>query len=163
VIIDPMETSVQRRSPNRRKKSKMSSLLSRQKPQRLVLVERLVDDEARRIVRTERLRLAQELQDIISYGFATIALQARVATHVAETKPERTVDALHVICDASRDVLAEIRAMLCDHEPGRTPPGAAGARPHLSVVREKDARELTTPATVRRKLPIYEVDERDAS
>jgi signal transduction histidine kinase len=90
----------------------MSSLQSQQVPPKLMLVEQLVDDEARRIVRTERLRLARELHDIVSYGFATIALQAGVATHVAETKPEQAVEALRVIRDASRDVLDEIRAML---------------------------------------------------
>jgi signal transduction histidine kinase len=112
VIIDPMEISVQRRSPDRRKGSKMSSPLSRQTPQKLMLAERLVEDEARRLVRTERLRLARELHDIVSYGFATIALQAGVAAHVAETNPEQAGEALRVIRDASRDVLDEIRAML---------------------------------------------------
>lgn len=90
----------------------MSSLLSQEMPQKLALVEQLVDDEAQRIVQTERLRLARELHDVVSYGFATIALQAGVATHVAETQPEQAVEALRAIRDASRDVLDEIRAML---------------------------------------------------
>lgn len=91
----------------------MSSVLSSNRmPQKLILVERLVEDEAQSIAKTERLRLARELHDVVSYGFATIALQAGVAAHVAEAKPEQAVEALRVIRDASRDVLDEIRAML---------------------------------------------------
>jgi signal transduction histidine kinase len=64
------------------------------------------------LVAAERLRIARELHDVVSYGFATISLQAGIAAHIAETQPEQAVEALQVIRDASRDVLGELRAIL---------------------------------------------------
>ena len=72
----------------------------------------ITEDEAHRLVDAERLRLARELHDVVAFGFASIALQAGVATHRAEARPELAVDALETIRTASRDVLDEIRAML---------------------------------------------------
>jgi signal transduction histidine kinase len=90
----------------------MSSLLRDVAPLELRRGERIDEDEADRLVREERLRLARELHDIISFGFATIAMQAGVAAHVAESRPEQAVEALQAIRTASRDVLDDIRAVL---------------------------------------------------
>lgn len=90
----------------------MSSLLRDVEPLELRRVEQIEEDEADRLVREERLRLARELHDIISFGFATIAMQAGVASHVAESRPEQAVEALQAIRTASRDVLDDIRAVL---------------------------------------------------
>ena len=90
----------------------MSSLLRDVELLELRRVEQIEEDEANRLVREERLRLARELHDIVSFGFATIAMQAGVAAHVAESRPEQTVEALQAIRTASRDVLADIRVVL---------------------------------------------------
>jgi signal transduction histidine kinase len=69
-------------------------------------------DEADRLVRDERLRLARELHDIVSFGFATIALHAGIAAHLGEAKPDQAVEALKAIRTASRDVLDDVRGVL---------------------------------------------------
>jgi signal transduction histidine kinase len=90
----------------------MSSLLRDVELLELRRVEHIEENEAHRLVREERLRLARELHDIVSFGFATIALQAGVAAHVAESRPEQVVEALQAIRTASRDVLSDIRTVL---------------------------------------------------
>jgi signal transduction histidine kinase len=66
-----------------------------------------VDDFA-----AERLSIARELHDVISYGFATISLQAGAAAHVAEQKPQAAVEALREIKHVSKEALEELRAIL---------------------------------------------------
>jgi signal transduction histidine kinase len=60
----------------------------------------------------ERLRIARDLHDVISYGFATISLQAGAAVHVAEKKPQQAVEALQAITAASNEALEELRWIL---------------------------------------------------
>jgi signal transduction histidine kinase len=72
----------------------------------------LVASERDRLVRDERRRIARELHDIVSFGFATIAMHAGIAAHMAEARPEQAVEALKAIRTASRDVLDDVRAVL---------------------------------------------------
>jgi signal transduction histidine kinase len=67
----------------------------------------LVDD-----LGAERLRIARELHDVISYGFAAISVQAGVAVHVAAKKPQQAVEALQAITVASNETLEELRGIL---------------------------------------------------
>jgi signal transduction histidine kinase len=60
----------------------------------------------------ERLRIARDLHDVISYGFATISLQAGAAVHVADEKPQQAIEALNAIRLASKDALDELRGIL---------------------------------------------------
>jgi signal transduction histidine kinase len=60
----------------------------------------------------ERLSIARDLHDVISYGFATISLQAGAAVHVAEQKPQQAVEALQAITAASNEALEELRWIL---------------------------------------------------
>jgi signal transduction histidine kinase len=69
-------------------------------------------EDAADLVQSERLRIARELHDIFSFGFATIAVQAGVAAHVADSRPEQAVEALQAIRAASREVLDDVRAVL---------------------------------------------------
>jgi signal transduction histidine kinase len=89
----------------------MSALLS-DSSNGLVRAEPIAEDDARRLVKAERLRLARELHDIVAFGFATIALQAGVATHLAAARPEQALESLQAIRTASRDVLDDVRAIL---------------------------------------------------
>ena len=79
-------------------------------PQITNLLQREVD--ANGLVAAERLRIARELHDVVSYGFATISMQAGIAAHIAETRPEQAVEALQIIRDAGREVLSELRVIL---------------------------------------------------
>jgi signal transduction histidine kinase len=90
----------------------MSSALRFSEASREFRAEPIEDEKARRWVEAERLRIARELHDVVSYGFATISLQAGVAAHVADSRPEQAVEALHAIRAASREVLDEMRAIL---------------------------------------------------
>ncbi|HYK71267.1 MAG TPA: sensor histidine kinase [Streptosporangiaceae bacterium] len=71
-----------------------------------------VDEEARRRVDEERLRIARELHDVVAHSMATISVQAGVAEHVLAANPAATADALRAIRLASRDGLRDLRAIL---------------------------------------------------
>jgi signal transduction histidine kinase len=80
--------------------------------ERAAHLERSRDEEARRRVTEERLRIAQDLHDSVAHSMATINVQAGVAAHVIDRHPERARDALVVIQQASGDVLDELAALL---------------------------------------------------
>jgi signal transduction histidine kinase len=60
----------------------------------------------------ERLRIAREVHDIVSHNLSLIALQAGVAHHVADERPDEARAALASIEATSRGALAEMRGML---------------------------------------------------
>lgn len=75
-------------------------------------IQERAEDEARRRVDDERLRIARELHDIVAHTMATINVQAGVAEHVLGSNPAAAGDALHAIKVASKDGLRELRAIL---------------------------------------------------
>jgi signal transduction histidine kinase len=70
------------------------------------------EEEARRRVDEERLRIARELHDIVAHTMATINVQAGVAAHVLADNPAAAGDALQAIRKSSKDGLRELRAIL---------------------------------------------------
>ncbi|MGH3663614.1 MAG: sensor histidine kinase [Micromonosporaceae bacterium] len=66
----------------------------------------------RQHVDTERLRVAQEVHDIVGHGLAAIKMQADVALHLREKKPEQMQTALDAISRTSSSALEELRATL---------------------------------------------------
>jgi len=68
------------------------------------------EQDARRKVDEERLRIARELHDVVAHTMATINVQAGVAAHVLPTQPEAAADALQAIKSASKEGLRELRA-----------------------------------------------------
>jgi signal transduction histidine kinase len=60
----------------------------------------------------ERLQIARELHDVISYGFATISLQAGAAVQIVDREPQQAAEALQAIKAASREALEELRGIL---------------------------------------------------
>jgi signal transduction histidine kinase len=60
----------------------------------------------------ERVGIARELHDVVSYTIAAINLQAGVALHVLADCPERVEESLHSIRATSKDALHELRAIL---------------------------------------------------
>jgi signal transduction histidine kinase len=80
--------------------------------QRAEDAERGREEEARRRVDAERLRIARELHDVVAHTMSTINLQAGVAIHVSHDLPEPVAAALGTIRDASKNGLRELRAIL---------------------------------------------------
>lgn len=69
-------------------------------------------DEAARAADAERLRIAAEVHDVAGHGLAVIAMQAGVALHVLDRKPEQARIALEEIRAASTEALDGLRATL---------------------------------------------------
>jgi signal transduction histidine kinase len=93
---------------------------------RAAQAERTREEEARRRVDAERLRIARELHDVLAHGIATINVQAGVAAHVLPERPERAAEALRTIKATSKEALRELRGI-------------------LGVLREADASEPREP------------------
>jgi signal transduction histidine kinase len=73
----------------------------------------LLIQSAARAVAEERLRIAQELHDVVAHSISVIAVQAGVGSHFLEEQgPKQTRDALTAIGDTSRRTLAELRRLL---------------------------------------------------
>jgi signal transduction histidine kinase len=120
------------------------------------------DEEARRQVVEERLRIARELHDVVAHHIAMISVQAGVAAHVLRDRPDQAEDALAHVRAAARTVLDETSTLLGvlrrSDEPDDSEPtrglarlgglldslGGAGLR--VEHRQEGDAREL--PAAV---------------
>jgi signal transduction histidine kinase len=75
-------------------------------------LEQTREEEGRRRVAEERLRIARDLHDSVAHAMATINVQAGVAAHVLDRRPEAVKPALDAIQDASREVLEELAAMV---------------------------------------------------
>ncbi|OLE24808.1 MAG: hypothetical protein AUG44_17950 [Actinobacteria bacterium 13_1_20CM_3_71_11] len=60
----------------------------------------------------ERLRVAQEVHDIVGHGLAAIHLQAEIALHVLARQPAQAETALAAISSTSKEALDELRATL---------------------------------------------------
>jgi len=80
--------------------------------QRAVALEREQDEEARRAVADERLRIAQELHDVVAHSMSVIAVQAGAGMHVIDREPEQAKLALEAISATSRSTLRELRRLL---------------------------------------------------
>jgi signal transduction histidine kinase len=70
------------------------------------------EEEARRRAGEERLRIARELHDVLGHNISLISVQAGVALHLIDQRPEQARVALSVIRDASKDALRELRSVL---------------------------------------------------
>lgn len=80
--------------------------------QRAIEAERSRDEEARRRVDEERLRIARELHDVTAHSLSIIAVQSGAASHVLDSDPAEARRALEAIRSTSKDALDELRAML---------------------------------------------------
>jgi signal transduction histidine kinase len=85
------------------------------------------EQDARRRIDEERLRIARELHDVVAHTMATINVQAGVAAHVVKEHPDAAEEALQTIKTASKEGLRELRAI-------------------LNVLRQADEAEPTQPA-----------------
>ncbi|WP_156721986.1 sensor histidine kinase [Streptomyces apocyni] len=72
--------------------------------------ERTREEEARRRVAEERLRIARELHDVVAHHIALVNVQAGVAAHVMDKRPDQAKEALAHVREASRSALGELRS-----------------------------------------------------
>ncbi len=112
---------------------------------------------ARRQAGEERLRIARELHDVLAHDISLINVQAGVALHLIDERPEQAREALAAIKHASKDALGELRTVLdalrADGPAPRTPTaglarldelvtGAATAGLRVETAVEGDAEPL---------------------
>jgi signal transduction histidine kinase len=88
--------------------------------------ERSRDEEARRRVVEERLRIARDLHDVVAHHIAVINVQVGVAVHLLRTEPDGAEEALTHVRQASRTVLTELSTVL---DVLRSEDGQAGTEP----------------------------------
>jgi signal transduction histidine kinase len=89
-------------------------------------LEETREEEARRRVADERLRIARDLHDVIAHSIASINVQAGSAIHVMDRRPEQARESLLAIKAASSAALAELRSTIGlmrgdDHDAPLTP------------------------------------------
>lgn len=70
------------------------------------------EEEARRRAYEQRLEIVREVHDVVGHGLAVINMQAGVALHVLDRRPEQGRVALEAIRDSSKEALEELRATL---------------------------------------------------
>ena len=70
------------------------------------------DEEARRRVVEERVRIARELHDVVAHHIAVIKVQATGAKHILHHRPEQVAPALDHISRSSDAVLKEIASVV---------------------------------------------------
>ncbi|WP_078491813.1 histidine kinase [Streptomyces yerevanensis] len=123
--------------------------------ERAVRAERTREEEARRRVAEERLRIARDLHDLLAHSITLIGVQTSVAAHVLTADPDRldreaVAKALDDISDTCRTARGELRTTLevlraAEHGDGRGPlPGLDGIAHLAETARTAGARvELT--------------------
>jgi len=86
------------------------------------------EDERQRQISEQRLRLAQDLHDVLAHNISLINVQASVALHLLDEEPDRARPALTNIKEASRTALHELRTALDILRRGEEAPRAPAPR-----------------------------------
>jgi signal transduction histidine kinase len=106
---------------------------------RLEALEHGHEEAAARAAADERLRIAQEVHDVVAHSLGVIAVQAGVGLHVVDSDPDEARRALDHISTTSRSSLAEIRGL-------------------LGVIREREGAAEYAPAPSLAELPRLVAD-----
>jgi signal transduction histidine kinase len=88
------------------------SELLRIRTERAAAQRRSRDEEERRRASEERLLIARELHDVLAHNISMINVQAGVALHLIDERPEHARTALSAIKEASKEALSEVRSVL---------------------------------------------------
>ncbi|MET9017063.1 histidine kinase dimerization/phosphoacceptor domain-containing protein [Streptomyces olivaceoviridis] len=99
---------------------------------RVELAERTREEEARRRVTQERMRIARELHDVVAHHITLVNAQAGVAHHLMRTNPDQAYEALAHIKDNSRAALDELRATVGLLRQPDDAPGSRAPIPRLA-------------------------------
>ena len=79
---------------------------------RVMAAVRTRKEEELRQAGEERLRIAQELHDVVAHHISLINVQASTALHLVDRQPEQAAPALSAIKDASKEALVELRSIV---------------------------------------------------
>ena len=100
--------------------------------ERVEQAERAREEEGRRRVTEERVRIARDLHDVVAHHITLVNAQVGVAHHLMRTDPEQAYEALAHIKDNSRAALDELRATVgLLRRPGEAP-GSRAPVPRLA-------------------------------
>jgi len=115
---------------------------------RIVEAGRARAELRRREAGEERLRIARELHDVVAHHMSLIHVQAGVALHVLDRKPDQVETALTTIKDASKEALTELRSLIgvlrADGESAPVTPTASLANLDELAARTSQAGVTTT-------------------
>jgi signal transduction histidine kinase len=131
----------------------------RGRSERAAEAERAREELARRRASEERLRMARELHDVLAHNISLINVQAGVALHLLDERPEQARTALAAIKDASKEALGELRSVLGvlrrvdEAEPRDPAPGLARLETLVSRAEAAGLRVLTEVEGEPRALP----------
>jgi signal transduction histidine kinase len=126
---------------------------------RAELAERTREEEARRRVDAERLRIARELHDVVAHTMATINVQAGAVAYASPDLPAPAAAALAAIKDASKRGLGELRTILSvlrqvDEEDSTQPtPGLSALDSLVRMVSSAGLQTIVEITGVQRVLP----------
>ncbi|MGI5354811.1 sensor histidine kinase [Streptomyces sp. CA-252508] len=98
--------------------------------------ERTREEEARRRVAEERLRIARDLHDVVAHHIALVNVQAGVAAHVMDKRPDQAKEALAHVREASRSALDELRVTVGLLRQSGDPEAPTEPAPGLAVLDE---------------------------
>ncbi|WP_214402329.1 sensor histidine kinase [Pseudonocardia lacus] len=112
----------------------------RARRERILQADAAREEAALRKRSDERLRIAQELHDVLGHHVSLINVQAGVALYLMDDDPEQARTALTAIKQSSRDLLREMRATLGVLR------GVDAAPPHHPVPGLADLQELVGDA-----------------
>lgn len=117
-------------------------------------------EQGRRVAGEERLRIARELHDVLAHNLSLINVQAGVALHLIDERPEQTRTALTAIKQASKDALGELRSVLDvlrqpEENAPRTPTDGLGRlQPLIARTRDAGVPIIAEIEGVPRPLPV---------
>jgi signal transduction histidine kinase len=86
--------------------------IARSRRERAGEAERTRAEESARRASEERLRIARELHDVLAHNISLMNVQAGVALHLIDERPEQAREALAAIKQASNEALGELRSVL---------------------------------------------------
>ena len=123
---------------------------------RAVRAEQAREEETRRRVDAERMRIARELHDVVAHSMAMINVQATAASMQLATDPASAAEAIQAIRGASKSGLRELRTIL---EVRRQVDGGSPAVPDLGAIAAlvEATSAAGTPTTLEsagRKVPL---------
>ncbi len=117
--------------------------------QRAEWAERTREEEARKRVDAERLRIAREVHDTVAHAIAIINVQSGVTAHVLDRRPEQARETLVAIEQTSSQALQEMRSILGvlrDSNDGRMPQPGLGQIDELTAKARDAGLDVTLEA-----------------
>jgi signal transduction histidine kinase len=107
------------------------------------------EERARQAVTAERLRIARELHDVVAHAMSVVAVQAGVANHVIDSRPDLAREAIGTVETSTRAALVEMRRLLGVLRQGDESAGELAPSPGLGQVPALVAQLADVGLTVR--------------